>query len=584
MPDNTTILNATGGTDTVRDIDRSGVKTQVNQTDIGGSAGEYLWARGQKTMANTPGVNIASDQSTIPVATPSAFIDGTLANTTSVVKLAIPNGTQSVGVEAGGTWNGAGAIYFSHDDITYFIDSNTTFDNLSKSKSTAAGGYKFAQVQLGVLFSGTANIHLYASSGLPKDGLIIKGGTVNLGSSISISTNASDVLATNTFSAPGTMYAQGAGIASWLLTVSGTNTGLSVTVNGTKDGGTTLSSLPTGANNGPPTLAPITAPGVYRVYGVAGYDLQGVVGAIASGSVTLRFSGSVGAHDYTPFKVGAANAAASSPVSIATESASGTITTQNLVPTGAATAGSAVEITLNGAATLTTQVTGTYTGAQSLQVTRDGSTWVTKGGNVFLNDNTGGFLSTITSALQSCFQSDVAGYVKARVTALAAVTGTATISLGTSLAPAFVAVDTPLVAGAAALGSVTLGAGTNLIGDMAQGVRTTANGLTTQRIATAATTNGTQVKASAGRVYKIVLFNLSAATKFIKFSNVASGLTVGTTTVTQTIPLAVGANNLDFPAGLSFATGIALGITGAVADTDTTATAANDVVGFLLYA
>ncbi|MBC7564852.1 hypothetical protein H7100_01305 [Candidatus Saccharibacteria bacterium] len=132
------------------------------------------------------------------------------------------------------------------------------------------------------------------------------------------------------------------------------------------------------------------------------------------------------------------------------------ITTQNLVPAGVATAGSAVEISLNGDATLTTQITGTYTGALSLQVTVNGTTWVTVGGTPFINLNTSTYLASITSALTSVFQSEVAGFIKARITALAAITGTATVNLQASSATSMVALDTALPAGTNTIGSVSI--------------------------------------------------------------------------------------------------------------------------------
>ena len=135
------------------------------------------------------------------------------------------------------------------------------------------------------------------------------------------------------------------------------------------------------------------------------------------------------------------------------------ITTQNLTPGGAATAGSAVEISLNSDATLTTQITGTYTGALSLQVTVNGTTWVTVGGTPFINLNTSTYLASITSALNSVFQSDVAGFIKARVTALAVVTGTAIVNLQASSATSMVALDTALPNGTNTIGAVTAPSG-----------------------------------------------------------------------------------------------------------------------------
>lgn len=111
--------------------------------------------------------------------------------------------------------------------------------------------------------------------------------------------------------------------------------------------------------------------------------------------------------------------------------ASGNITTQNLVPAGAATAGSAVELSLNGQASATVQVTGTYTGALSLQSTVDGTTWVTHSDIRFLS--TASALSpTIASASIGIFTLTFPSAQKVRITALAAVTGTATVTVRAS--------------------------------------------------------------------------------------------------------------------------------------------------------
>ena len=109
--------------------------------------------------------------------------------------------------------------------------------------------------------------------------------------------------------------------------------------------------------------------------------------------------------------------------------ATGTITTQNLVPTGAATTGSAVSIDLDSKGTVTIQVTGTYTGALSAQITTDGTNWVTPTNTVFKNMVTGANSVTIPSASVGIWQIEVIGHAKFRLSALAAVTGTATISL-----------------------------------------------------------------------------------------------------------------------------------------------------------
>jgi hypothetical protein len=140
--------------------------------------------------------------------------------------------------------------------------------------------------------------------------------------------------------------------------------------------------------------------------------------------------------------------------------ASGSITTQNLAPAGTATANSAVAITMpGGASTLAVQVTGTYTGALSAQGTVDGSTWVTMGGVPFLNVNTGAATATITSASTGIWTLDPSGFAQARITGLAAMTGTATVSLRASSATSQLALDAPLPTGSNTVGAVT-GTGT----------------------------------------------------------------------------------------------------------------------------
>ena len=109
--------------------------------------------------------------------------------------------------------------------------------------------------------------------------------------------------------------------------------------------------------------------------------------------------------------------------------ATGTITTQNLVPAGVATTGSAVSIDLDSKGTVTIQVTGTYTGALSAQITTDGTNWITPTNTVFKNMVTGANSATIPSASVGIWQIEVIGHAKFRLSALAAVTGTATIAL-----------------------------------------------------------------------------------------------------------------------------------------------------------
>jgi len=108
----------------------------------------------------------------------------------------------------------------------------------------------------------------------------------------------------------------------------------------------------------------------------------------------------------------------------------------------------------------------------------------------------------------------------------------------------------------------------------------TANGLTSSRVNAAASTNATSLKASAGNIGRIDVFNVAAYNVFLKLYNKASAPTVGTDTPVWTIPVAAGGGfSADFPRGKSFATGIAYAITKLQADTDTTVVAAGDLTG-----
>jgi len=103
-------------------------------------------------------------------------------------------------------------------------------------------------------------------------------------------------------------------------------------------------------------------------------------------------------------------------------------------------------------------------------------------------------------------------------------------------------------------------------------------------LVSAATTNATSVKASAGTIGGIVLTNASAAVKFFKLYNKASAPTVGTDT-----PIAI----VGIPAhqtvtwnceqGLRLTTGIAYALTGLMPVADTTAVALNDVAVHINY-
>jgi hypothetical protein len=119
-------------------------------------------------------------------------------------------------------------------------------------------------------------------------------------------------------------------------------------------------------------------------------------------------------------------------------------------------------------------------------------------------------------------------------------------------------------------------------------VPTTAGGLSISRTLSAANTTGINAKGSAGQVYGWAITNTNASARFVKLYNKATAPTVGTDTpvITLVIPgNATGAGMVaaEFTSGIAFGTGIGYGITGAIADNDTTAPAANEVVVNLFF-
>lgn len=109
-------------------------------------------------------------------------------------------------------------------------------------------------------------------------------------------------------------------------------------------------------------------------------------------------------------------------------------------------------------------------------------------------------------------------------------------------------------------------------------------GLTIGTLVSAATTNATSLKASAGKVYGWYIYNDGAAEVYFKFYNKASSPTVGTDTPVMTLGIpAGGAANVEYTNGIAFATGIAYAVTTGATTADTGAVALSQVVINILY-
>lgn len=108
---------------------------------------------------------------------------------------------------------------------------------------------------------------------------------------------------------------------------------------------------------------------------------------------------------------------------------------------------------------------------------------------------------------------------------------------------------------------------------------------TAYNLSSAATTNATAVKASAGTVYGITVSNANAAARYLKLYNKATAPTVGTDIPILTVPIpATGLASVNFGAlGHRLATGIGIALTTGMAYTDTAAVALNEIEVTMAY-
>ena len=111
-----------------------------------------------------------------------------------------------------------------------------------------------------------------------------------------------------------------------------------------------------------------------------------------------------------------------------------------------------------------------------------------------------------------------------------------------------------------------------------QPVAGTTNGSTASHTMSAASTNATSLKASAGLLYGFCISNANAAARYFKLYNKASTPTVGSDTPVTTVQVpANGTVIRAYPVGMTFGTGIAWAATTGIADSDTGAVGLNDL-------
>ncbi len=296
--------------------------------------------------------------------------------------------------------------------------------------------------------------------------------------------------------------------------------------------------------------------------------------------------------------------------------ASGTITALDAVVgapagagalvSGASTAGSLVFVTaLGGEDTFEAHIAGGsftatiyFEGSHNSTTGTDGGWIALKAQQLGMNATTIGFGSAVTNAVWRGSMSGFkrvrgrmvgAAFVSAPTVILRLSRGGGSVTLndmlptGTNVIGALVANQSVNVAQmngvAVTMGSGVVGTGVQrvtLATDVALPVPATP---TASAVNSAASTNSTNIKGSAGTVYGIVASNINAAIRYVKFYNKATAPTVGTDVPILVIPIpATSVVSINCGAlGLRFGTGIGLGITTGAADTDTGAVAANEI-------
>lgn len=117
-----------------------------------------------------------------------------------------------------------------------------------------------------------------------------------------------------------------------------------------------------------------------------------------------------------------------------------------------------------------------------------------------------------------------------------------------------------------------------------QNAPVTTGGCLINRLVSAATTNATSVKGSAGQVYGVIAVNTNSSARYLKLYNKASAPTVGSDTPVITIALpGSGGVAFSMAQGIAFSTGIAFALTTGAADADTGAVALSEQLINLLY-
>jgi hypothetical protein len=241
-------------------------------------------------------------------------------------------------------------------------------------------------------------------------------------------------------------------------------------------------------------------------------------------------------------------------------------------------------LTVDGYSGCAIDLRGTFTATVTFQGTIDGTNFFNLVATPVASAANVATVNTATAA--GGWYVNCMGCIQVRARATAFTSGTITATLRAVANPAWI-YQAPIGTTNAISGTVTAGvsAGTNAIGDVGTQLRANATGAASIRhVISAATTNATVVKASAGRVAGWNISNTNAAFRYVKFHNQTTTPTAGSGVV-ATVAIPPNSNvHFELPAGIGFSSGIGITTVTGAADNDTNAVGLNDLIIDIYYA
>jgi hypothetical protein len=211
------------------------------------------------------------------------------------------------------------------------------------------------------------------------------------------------------------------------------------------------------------------------------------------------------------------------------------------------------------------QITGTWSGTITFQVSNDNTNWnglgvVTSGGVNSL---------TQTTTVNGAFFTALAGFNFVRIRFTTYTSGTANVT-------GYLLRETNSQAVSVSGSSITV---SNILAN------TTSSATVLYTVNSAATTNAASIKATGANLYGLSVMNASVTTKYVRLFNLTTAPTMGTSVPIMVVAVpATSSKEIEYVPALRFGTGLAVAITGGAAATDSTAVAAGDVQLLVSYA